>query len=50
MTKIEEKHLDLDSFLRKNKTNIDLIRVFLTYENEITTSGGSDMSLKKLSN
>jgi len=48
MTRIEEVHLDLDSFLPNDKTNIDLIRVFLTYENEITASGRSGMSLKKL--
>ena len=48
MTRIEDIHLDLDSFLHSNKSNIDLIRVFLTYENEITSSGRSGMSINKL--
>ena len=48
MTRIEDINLDLGSFLPKEKSCIDMVRVFLTYENEITPSGSSGMSITKL--
>ena len=48
MTRIENINLDLESFLPKEKSCIDLVRVFLTYENDKSSSESSGISLEKL--
>lgn len=48
MTRIEDINLDLESFLPKEKSCIDLVRVFLTYENDKSSSERSGISLEKL--
>jgi 4-hydroxy 2-oxovalerate aldolase len=47
MTRIEDNNLDLDSFLPCDKSPIDMVRVFLTYESD-KNSSFSCMSISKL--